>query len=60
MLIYILRTRTFLLFFVEGQQRDIGNLDNFETDTRDITDSMTLTTKSSYQYFVIFLKETDS
>ena len=48
-----LRTWSLLLLLVQGQQRDVGNLDNLETDSGDVTDGVTLTTESSYQNLVV-------
>uniref|UniRef100_A0A4X2MF02 Uncharacterized protein n=1 Tax=Vombatus ursinus TaxID=29139 RepID=A0A4X2MF02_VOMUR len=42
---------------VQGQKRNICNFYNLESDSRNITNSMTFFTKSSNQNFVIFLNK---
>ena len=48
-----LRTRLLLLFLVQGQQRDTSNLDDLETDTRQITNSLSLATETSNQNLIV-------
>lgn len=50
-----LRSWALLLFLVQSQQRDIGNLDDLETDTGNITDGVTLTTETGNQNLVVLL-----
>ena len=45
----------FLLFLVQSKERDTSDLDNLETDTRNITNSTTLTTETGNQDFIVFI-----
>uniref|UniRef100_A0A8I3WWH0 Ubiquitin-like-conjugating enzyme ATG10 n=1 Tax=Callithrix jacchus TaxID=9483 RepID=A0A8I3WWH0_CALJA len=40
----------------QRQKRDIGYFDNLKANSRNITNSMTFATKSSYQNFIVFLE----
>lgn len=48
------RPRPLLLFLVQSEEGYISNLDHLESDTRNISDGMTLSTKSGNEYFVVF------
>jgi hypothetical protein len=50
-----LRSGLLLLFLVQSKERDAGNLDDLEADTRNITNSTALTTETSDQDFVVFI-----
>jgi hypothetical protein len=50
-----LRSGLLLLLLVESEEGNTGNLDDLETDTRNITNSATLTTETSNQNFVVFI-----
>lgn len=50
------RSRTLLLFLVQGKQRYAGDFDDLESNSRNITNGVSLTTKSSDEDFVVFLK----
>jgi hypothetical protein len=50
-----LRSGLLLLLLVESEKRNTGNLDDLETDTRNITNSATLTTETSNQNFVVLI-----
>ncbi|GBP05511.1 Sorting nexin-12 [Eumeta japonica] len=43
-----------LSFLVQSQQRNVGDFDNLETYTGNITNSMTFTTETSDQDFIVF------
>src|SRR5438105_4508547 len=49
-----LRPRSLLLFLVQSEEGYISNLDHLESDTRNISDGMALSTKSGNEYFVVF------
>uniref|UniRef100_A0A8C0VZU4 Uncharacterized protein n=1 Tax=Castor canadensis TaxID=51338 RepID=A0A8C0VZU4_CASCN len=40
-----------------GQKRHVGYFNNLKADSRDITNSMTFSTKSSNQNFIVFLNK---
>jgi hypothetical protein len=48
-----LRPWLLLLLLEKGKQRHTRDLDNLEPDTRNISNSVTLTTKSSNQHFIL-------
>lgn len=50
-----LRSWALLLFLVQSQQRNVGYLDDLETDTGNITDGVTLTTETGNQNLVVLL-----
>lgn len=50
-----LGTWALLLLFVEGQQGHIGDLDYLETDTRNVTHGVALSTEACHQNLVVFL-----
>lgn len=52
-----LRSGLFLLFAEESQETHTGHLDNFESDTRDITNGTALATETRNQNFVIFVNK---
>lgn len=54
-----LRPRPFLLLFVQGEEWHIGYFDNLESYTRNISNSMTFTTKSSNKNLVVLLEMQD-
>lgn len=51
-----LRTRSLLLSLEEGDQGGVGDLDDLETDTGNISDGVTGTTESSNEHLVVFLQ----
>ena len=51
---FYLGSWSFLLASEEGEEGNVGNLDYLETDTGDITNGVTRTTKSSDENFVVF------
>ena len=51
---------SFLLSREEGEEGDVGNLDNLETDAGNISDSVTLTTESGDEDFVIFFDKVET
>ena len=50
-------TRFLLLLLVQSQETATGNLDDFESDTRNISDGVTATTETGDQDFVILIDE---
>lgn len=52
-----LRTRLLLLLLPQGQEGNVGDLDNLELDTGNVTLGTTLVTESSDQDFVIDLNK---
>lgn len=52
-----LRTWTLLLSLEQGDEWGVGDLDNLETNTGNITDGVTRATKTGDQDFIVFLKE---
>uniref|UniRef100_A0A803XP89 Uncharacterized protein n=1 Tax=Meleagris gallopavo TaxID=9103 RepID=A0A803XP89_MELGA len=44
-------------YHTAGQQRNIGYFDNLEANSRNVTNGVTLPTKTSYQHFIVFLNE---
>jgi hypothetical protein len=52
-----LGTRLFLLLAEQRVKRHTGNLDDLETDARNITDGVTLTTEASDENFIVFVGE---
>jgi hypothetical protein len=50
-----LRSGLFLLLLVQSQERDTSDLYDLETDTRNITNSTTLTTETGNQNFIVFI-----
>ena len=55
MSLYCLRTGLLNLLLPESKQRDTRDLDDLETDTRNITLSLTLSTKTGEQDFVVLI-----
>merc|ERR1712154_441702 len=51
---FYLGSWSFLLASEEGEEGNVGDLDYLETDTGDITNGVTRTTKSSDEDFVVF------
>lgn len=51
----VLRSRSLLLFFVKCKQRNISNFHYFESNSWNVTHSMTFATKTCNQYFIVFL-----
>lgn len=51
---HYLRPRSFLLFLVQSEQRYISHLNYFKTNSGNISDGVTFTTETGYQYFVVF------
>uniref|UniRef100_A0A673SX57 Uncharacterized protein n=1 Tax=Suricata suricatta TaxID=37032 RepID=A0A673SX57_SURSU len=52
-----LRPWSFLLAFVQGQKRDIGYFDDLNSNSGNVTNSMTFATKSSNQNLIVFLSK---
>ncbi len=52
-----LRTGLLLLATEEGKQGNVGNLDNFETNTGDITNSVTTATEAGDEDLVVLIDE---
>jgi hypothetical protein len=48
-------TRSLLLALVKRPERNVGDLDDLETDTWNITDGVTLTTETGNQNLIVFL-----
>lgn len=51
------KATTYLLLSEERVERHTGNLDNLESHTRNITNSVTLTTETSDEDFIVFIGE---
>merc|ERR1719231_1411152 len=51
------RSWLLLLLAVQRTQTASGNLDNLETNTRNIADGVTTTTETGNQHFVVFINE---
>ena len=47
--------RLFLLLTEQSKEGGLGDADNLETDTGDITDGMTGTTETSNEDFIVFI-----
>merc|ERR1719481_1961735 len=51
----VLRSRSFLLLLEESQERDVGDLDHLESDSRNISDGVAGAPESRHQHFVVLL-----
>ena len=51
----ILRSGPLLLLLEEGQERDVGDFDDLESDAWNVTDGVTGSTESRHQHFVVLL-----
>jgi hypothetical protein len=52
---FCLSVQLFLLSLEQSQERDTANLHNLESNTGDITDSVSRSTKASYQHFIVLI-----
>lgn len=55
-----LRSRLLLLLLPESKERDTGDLDNLESDTGDISLSLTLSTETGEQDLVVLVDEVEA
>ena len=51
----VLTMRLFLLLTEQSKEGGLGDANNLETDTGDITDGMTRTTETSNEDFIVFI-----
>lgn len=55
-----LRSRTFLLFLVQGKKGNVSNLDNLKPYSGNITNGVTLTTESCNQNFIVLFNAVET